>query len=160
MPEMKPLGMDHAKIAVMILDEIEQTKTGMKEIFVKIERECYEMALKETLGNKAKAARLLGVGRTTLIERVKSLEIGREFSTEVDKAPDAPRFYYDKCLSLLRPFFDNDEMKVSDWMRMKNLNFGGAAPIELIRDNRGHKVLFFIESALGESAKAKEQSYS
>ena len=47
----------------------------------------------------------------------------------------------------LHCFFQNFK-KVSAWMSLKNNNFGGASPIQLIKAGRGKKVLDFIIEAL------------
>jgi hypothetical protein len=47
--------------------------------------------------------------------------------------------------------FFKDEKKVKAWLNLKNLNFGGFAPIDLIKRGRAHKVLEFINNALDEN---------
>lgn len=46
---------------------------NLKELLRAIEREAIENAMRATNGNCARAAKLLGMGRTTLIERRRSL---------------------------------------------------------------------------------------
>ncbi len=40
-----------------------------------------------------------------------------------------------------------DEEKVVAWMKTKNLNFGGIAPIKLINTGRAKPVLLFVQDA-------------
>ena len=45
------------------------------ETLERLEAQLLEQALEKTSGNKAQAARLLGLNRTTLVEKVKRLQI-------------------------------------------------------------------------------------
>ena len=47
----------------------------------KLETQLLALALQKTAGNKARAARLLGLNRTTLVEKVKRLDV-ETFLTE------------------------------------------------------------------------------
>ena len=47
----------------------------------------------------------------------------------------------------LHVHFD-DFNKMTSWLKAKNLNFGGCAPIDLINKGKGKKVLKFIDDAL------------
>ena len=40
-----------------------------------------------------------------------------------------------------------DYKKINTWLKTENLNFGGASPIYLIINGKGHKVLEFIKGA-------------
>ncbi len=59
-----------------------------------------------------------------------------------------------EIITLVAKFFNNDYEKVSLWMRLDNLNFGGTSPNRLIAMGRGHKVLQFVHDALGEGYEA------
>lgn len=51
---------------------------------------------------------------------------------------------------LLLTFLKDDD-RVDTWLNSTNGNFGYFVPMDLIRKNRGHKVLFWIQNALEEN---------
>ncbi len=50
----------------------------------------------------------------------------------------------------LHAFFDDFE-KMKHWLTTKNLSFGDSRPIDIINRGRGHKVLYFIKTAIDEN---------
>lgn len=144
------MGFDYDGVTVHVLDEIERSSKNLRDVLREIERRALLLALRESNGNKAQAARTLKIKRTALIERCKAFGIELARDVKFLTAPERPEFYYDKCAALLRGFFESEE-KVADWFSTKNLNFGGSAPIDLIKRHRGHKVLRFIETSLEEN---------
>ena len=51
------------------------TETSLKEVVEAVERKTIARCLKETLGNKYQAARLLGISRTSLYEKMEKYNI-------------------------------------------------------------------------------------
>lgn len=52
-----------------------------------------------------------------------------------------------EIIAKLCKVFDNDYNKVLAWLMVPNLNLGGSIAMNLIKANRGHKVLQFIDDA-------------
>ncbi len=66
-----------------------------------------------------------------------------------------------KCDALLCEIIVNlhivfaDYEKIALWLRLKNLNFGGCSPLQLIARGRGHKVMEMIDDAKRATEPAK-----
>lgn len=75
-PPSLPGGIDFKGLAVQILDGIERSGMRMEEVEKNLEYTILEVALKESGGSKAAAARILRMNRTTVVERTKKHGLG------------------------------------------------------------------------------------
>ena len=65
------------------------TRLGINEMLAQVETQLTLDALQKANGNKKRAAELLGLKRTTLVERLKKLNLNLG-SQAVGEAPQAP----------------------------------------------------------------------
>lgn len=72
----KPI--DYQDVAAAVRDEIDLNKIPLKDVLDLIELAVVKSALKETEGNQARAAKLLGIQRSTLIMKKTRLRILEE----------------------------------------------------------------------------------
>ncbi len=56
-----------------------------------------------------------------------------------------------EAILLLGEFFKGDAEKITNWLMIPNPMLGEARPIDLIRQDRGHKVLAFVKAMKSEN---------
>jgi hypothetical protein len=64
---------------------------------------------------------------------------------------DQTEIQYQQCLDLLTPFFNGDRDKARSWMMLEIPGLGYLIPIRLIYQDRGQKVIDFIQTSLEEN---------
>lgn len=62
-----------------------------------------------------------------------------------------------KIITHLTAFFEGDDVRITRWLLLPNLNFGNSTPWDLIKNGHSDKVLLWVENAMDENKREDDR---